>query len=523
MSTPSTADAGAANRWIITVAVMSATLMEVLDTTVVNVSLPHIAGNLSVSITEATWVLTSYLVSNAIVLPMTGWLAQVIGRKRLLQLSIFGFTVTSVLCGLAPTLPLLIAFRVLQGTFGGALQPLSQAILLETFPLHERGKAMSVWGIGMMVAPILGPVFGGWVTDSYSWRWLFYVNLPVGVIAMFMTQTYLVDPPYLKEAVRKIDYWGIALLVLGIGALQLVLDKGPDEDWFDSRLIIGLFSVAALALAGLVVHVLTTDEPIVDLRVMKDRTYAAGIVLITALGFVLFGSMMVLPVFLQTLLGYPAMQAGEALAPRGLGAFLMMPISGLLVARVDSRILIGTGLTFAALPLFWLGGMDANVGYWDIFWPQLIQGAGMSLLFVPLSTTSMAAIPKHKIGNATSLFSLMRNVGAGIGIAVMGTMLSHYREAGVGTVGSAVTAYDPVSQSTLAQLAAGFRAAGADAATAMSQAYATMSGMVFQQASTIAFVTLFRFAGILFLAMLPLVLIMRRPNMKAPGDAPVGH
>ena len=521
-STPAV-DAGAANRWIITAAVMSATLMEVLDTTVVNVSLPHIAGNLSVSITEATWVLTSYLVSNAIVLPMTGWLAQVMGRKRLLQVAIFGFTLSSLLCGLAPSLPLLIGFRVLQGTFGGCLQPLSQAVLLETFPLHERGKAMSVWGIGMMVAPILGPVFGGWVTDSYSWRWLFYVNLPVGVIAMFMTQTYLVDPPYLRETVRKIDYWGIALLVIGIGALQLFLDKGPDEDWFDSRLIIGLFAVAAVALAGLVVHVLATDEPIIDLRVMKDRTYAAGTVLITSLGFVLFGSMMVLPVFLQTLLGYPAMQAGEALAPRGLGAFLMMPISGLLVARVDSRILIGTGLTAAALPLFWLSAIDANAGYWDIFWPQIIQGAGMSLLFVPLSTTTMAAIPKVKIGNATSLFSLMRNVGAGIGIAVMGTMLSHYRDGGVGVVGASVTAYDDVSQRTVAQLAAGFRAAGADAATALSQAYAAMSGMVYQQASMIAFITLFRFAGVLFLAMLPLVLIMRRPNMQAPGDAPAVH
>ncbi len=513
----------AANRWIIALAVMSATLMEVLDTTVVNVSLPHIAGNLSVSINEATWVLTSYLVANAIVLPMTGWLATVLGRKRLLQISIFGFTGASFLCGLAPSLPLLILFRIVQGTFGGVLQPLSQAVLLETFPLHERGKAMSFWGIGMMVAPILGPVFGGWVTDSFSWRWLFYVNLPVGVVAMFMTQTYLIDPPYLRNTIRKIDYWGIALLVIGIGALQLFLDKGADEDWFDSRLIITLLTVAAVAIVTLVVHVLTTEDPIIDLGVLKDSTYAVGLSLITVLGFVLFGSMMVLPVFLQTLMGYPAMQAGLALAPRGLGALIMMPVSGILVARVDTRKLITVGLFVASLPLFWLAQIDMNAGYWDVFWPQLAQGMGMSLLFVPLSTTTMARVPKHKIGNATSLFSLMRNVGAGIGVAVMGTLLTHFREKGVQTVGASITAYDAASQATLAQLIAGFRAAGADTATATTQAYATMSGMVYQQASMVSFITLFRFAGAMFLVMLPLVFLMRRPDMKSPGDTPPAH
>lgn len=509
------------NRWIIALAVMSATFMEVLDTTVVNVSLPHIAGNLSVSITESTWVLTSYLVANAIVLPMTGWLATVLGRKRLLQISILGFTSASLLCGLAPSLPYLILFRVLQGTAGGVLQPLSQAILLETFPLHERGKAMGFWGIGMMVAPIFGPVFGGWVTDSFSWRWLFYVNLPVGAIAMFMTQKYLVDPPYLKNTLRKVDYWGIALLIIGIGTLQLLLDKGQEEDWFDSRLIITFFVVAAVALITLIVHVLTTEDPIVDLRVLRDRTYAVGLTLITVLGFVLFGSMMVLPVFLQTLLGYPALQAGIALAPRGLGAGLMMPVTGALVARVDSRILIGTGLVLASLPLFWLGQIDMNAGFWDIFWPQLFQGAGMSLIFVPLSTTTMASIPKQMIGNATSLFSLMRNLGAGIGIAVMGTLLSHFQETSSAELGARITPYDATSVNTLAQLTAAFRAAGSDAATAATQAYAAMSGMIQQQASMLSFITLFRFCGAMFLVMLPLVLLMRRPDMRAPGGPPV--
>src|SRR5216110_2632429 len=260
------------NPWLIAVSVMFATFMEVLDTTVVNVSLPHIAGSLSVTIDEATWALTSYLVANAIILPMTGWLASMFGRKNLLMLSVIGFTAASFLCGLAPTLESLIFFRIVQGATGGALQPLSQAVLLEAFPPSERGKAMGFWGLGVVVAPILGPVLGGWLTDSYSWRWVFYINIPVGIASIVMTKLYIFDPPYLKAESRRVDYWGIGMLAVGIGALQIVLDTGQQEDWFSSNLILGLTVITIATLGALVVHELTTPDPIVDLRVFKARS-----------------------------------------------------------------------------------------------------------------------------------------------------------------------------------------------------------------------------------------------------------
>src|SRR6478672_4550302 len=292
------------NPWIIAVSVMFATFMEVLDTTVVNVSLPHIAGSLSVTIDEATWALTSYLVANAIILPMTGWLASVFGRKNLLMISVIGFTAASFLCGLAPTLGSLIFFRIVQGATGGALVPLSQAVLLEAFPPQDRGKAMGFWGLGVVVAPILGPVLGGWLTDSYSWRWVFYINIPVGIASIVMTKMYIFDPPYLRSESRRIDYWGIGMLAVGIGALQIVLDKGQQEDWFSSPVITTLAVISAVTLAALVWHELTTADPIVDLRVLKERSYAVGVFLMTVVGFVLYGSMVLLPIMLQTLLGY---------------------------------------------------------------------------------------------------------------------------------------------------------------------------------------------------------------------------
>ncbi len=264
------------NPWLIAVSVMFATFMEVLDTTVVNVSLPHIAGTLSATIDEATWALTSYLVANAIILPMTGWLASMFGRKNLLMLSVIGFTAASFLCGLAPTLGSLIFFRILQGATGGALQPLSQAVLLEAFPPQERGKAMGFWALGIVVAPILGPVLGGWLTDNYSWRWVFYINIPVGIASIIMTKLYIFDPPYLKAESRKVDYWGIGMLAVGIGALQIVLDKGQEDDWFSSNMIVALSIVATVTLGALVWHLLVTEDPIVDLRVFKERTYVSS-------------------------------------------------------------------------------------------------------------------------------------------------------------------------------------------------------------------------------------------------------
>src|SRR3954468_15725189 len=346
------------NPWLIAVSVMFATFMEVLDTTVVNVSLPHIAGTLSATIDEATWALTSYLVANAIILPMTGWLASMFGRKNLLMLSVVGFTAASFLCGLAPTLPTLILFRVLQGATGGALQPLSQAVLLEAFAPQDRGKAMGFWGLGIVVASILGPVLGGWLTHTYSWRWVFYINIPVGIASIVMTKLYIFDPPYLRTESRAVDYWGIGMLAVGIGALQIVLDKGQQEDWFASNLITGLALLSAGTLIALVIHELVTDNPIVDLRVFKARSYAVGVFLMTVVGFVLYGSMVLLPVMLQTLLGYPPLQAGIAMAPRGMGSFVMMPIVGMMTGRFDARKLLTAGLLVGGMTLLWLSQLN---------------------------------------------------------------------------------------------------------------------------------------------------------------------
>ena len=507
------------NPWIVAIAVMFGTFMEVLDTTVVNVSLPHIAATMSASIDEATWVLTSYLVANAIILPMTGWLAATFGRKRLLMMSVTGFTVSSFLCGIAPNLGSLIAFRIIQGATGGALQPLSQAILLESFEPHERGKAMGFWGLGIVVAPILGPIVGGWLTETYSWRWVFFINLPVGVASIVMTRLFIFDPPYLRRLTERIDYWGIGMLVVGIGALQYVLDKGQEADWFASTSILALSIVAGVTLLVLLVHEWTTEHPIIDLRVFKERSFATGVFLMTMLGFVLYSGMVLLPIMLQTVFAYPAMQAGIAMAPRGMGSLTMMPIVGMLTGRVDARKLLACGFTIVGGTMIWLGQLNLNAGYWEIFWPQVLQGTGLALTFVPLTTATMQAIAPQRMGNATSLFNLMRNLGGSVGIAVTGTLLVRQRQTMGALLGEQITVYDVGTQSMLAQLKAGFVARGADAATATERAYAALHGMLLQQASIVSFVWLFRLLGWLFIALIPLILIMRRPKGRAPTAA----
>ena len=510
------------NPWLIAFAVMFATFMEVLDTTVVNVSLPHIASNLSATTDEATWALTSYLVANAIILPMTGWLASRFGRKRLLMWSTSGFTLASFLCGAAPNLASLVIFRIIQGATGGALQPLSQAVLLESFKPEERGRAMGFWGLGIVVAPIFGPVFGGWITENYSWRWVFYINLPVGIVSLLMTQLYVFDPPYLRRESKGIDYWGMGLLIVGIGALQFVLDKGQQEDWFSSSLITTLAVVAATGLVALVIHQLLAKEPIIDLHLFADRSYSVGVFLMTVLGFVLYGSLVLLPLMLQTLFGYPSLQAGEAMAPRGVGSLFMMPTVGMLTSKVDARILLALGLFIGGITMIWLGQLNLQAGYWDIFWPQLLQGAGMALLFVPLTTVSMATIAPQRMGYATSLFNLMRNIGGGIGIAITGTMLARTRQANSALLGEHVTAFDTTSATVLEQLKAGFMAGGADVVSATNQAYGALYAMIQRQAAMVSFVNIFRLLGLLFIVLIPLVLIMRRPKAGA-GPSAAAH
>ena len=500
------------NPWIVAVAVMFATFMEVLDTTVVNVSLPHIASSMTATTEEATWALTSYLVANAIILPMTGWLASQLGRKRLLMLSTAGFTLASFLCGAAPNLASLVIFRIIQGATGGALQPLSQAVLLESFKPQERGRAMGFWGLGIVVAPILGPVVGGWLTENYSWRWVFYINLPFGVASLLMTRAFIHDPPYLKKATQGIDYWGVGMLVVGIGALQYVLDKGQQDDWLADPAILTLSIVSAVALTTLIVQQLRSRSPIVDLRLFKDRTYAVGVFLMTVLGFVLYGSLVLLPVMLQTLWGYSSYQAGQAMVPRGIGSMVMMPLVGVLTGFVDPRRLLIIGLTVGGGTLVWMGQLNLQAGYWDLFWPQLLQGAGLALLFVPLTTVSMATISQERMGFATSLFNLMRNIGGSVGIAITGTILQRQRQVTGTQLGEHLSLYDPATQSMLSQITNGLVAAGLDAVTASERALAILRGMLLREASMVSCVILFRLLGVVFLLLVPIVFIMRRPK-----------
>jgi len=505
------------NPWIIAVSVMFATFLEVLDTTVVNVSLPHIAGSLSATPEEATWTLTSYLVANAIVLPMTGWLAGYFGRKRLLMLAVSGFTISSFLCGIAPSLSFLVVLRLVQGLTGGVLQPMSQAIMLEAFPVEQRGRGMAFWALGIVVAPILGPVLGGWLTENYSWRWVFYINLPIGIASLIMTKTFIFDPPYLRRTRMRIDTIGIGLLVLGIGALQFVLDKGQQVDWFDSRMIFTLTVISITALLLFVIHALTTSDPVLDLRVFKDRTFATGVTMMTILGFVLFGSLVMLPLFLQTILGYSSLEAGMAMAPRGFGAFLAMPLVGYLMGKLDPRKMVIGGLVIAGGTLIMLSWINLDAGYWDIFWPQFIQGLSMGLLFVPLSTVSMNSIPRERMGNATSLFSLMRNLGAGIGIAAVATMVSRRTTLHAAILSEQVHPYSDTARQTFEGMRSLFLSRGSSLTVATQQAYAAIAGMIQRQASLIAFVDVIQLLGIVFIATVPLVFIMKRPRTGAPG------
>jgi DHA2 family multidrug resistance protein len=497
------------NPWFVAVAVMTSTFMEVLDTTVVNVSLPHIAGSLSATPDEATWALTSYLVANAIILPMTGWLANFFGRKRLLMTSVAGFTLASFFCGFAPNLPFLIIFRVIQGATGGGLQPISQAILLEVFPPRERGKAMAFWALGIVVAPMLGPVLGGWLTDAYSWRWIFYINIPIGILSLFLTYIFVFDPPYIGRARgEKIDWWGMGLLAIGIGSLQIMLDKGQEDDWFSSHFITTLAILVFVCLSLFILRELCAKHPVVDLYVFRHRSYSTGVTLMTVLGFVLYGSTVMVPLLLQTVLGYPA-----------LGSFLMMPLVGWMMTKVQPRRLLGSGIVIATYAFWQFSHLNLDVGYWNFFWPLIIQGAAMGFLFVPLTTLTNDPIPKSEMGNATSLFNLMRNIGASMGIATVTTLLARHQQIHTHDLGAHVSAYDPATRSMVQQIIAALTARGSDVVTATRQAYAIIFQMVQQQAAIMSYNDVFLILTILFGLMFPLIFLMHKStHHHKPGE-----
>ena len=413
--------------WLIAFTVMLATFMEVLDTSVANVSLPHIAGSLSASVDESTWVLTSYLVSNAIVLPLTGWFSTLFGRKRFYIGCVVLFTVSSFLCGLAPTLPLLVVFRVIQGLGGGGLQPISQAILVDTFPREKQGMAMAMYGMGVVVAPTIGPTLGGWITDSYSWRWIFLLNVPIGIISVAMVSLLIADPPYmvrksLKEGL-KIDFIGLGLLAVSLGFLQIVLDKGERDDWFGSNYIIWFTVIAVVSLIGLIVWELTTDQPVIDLRSLKERNFAVSTFMIFILGIIFYGTTVLLPLLLQTLLGYSAMQSGLVLFPGGMMVLMLMPVVGWVLNRTESRWLVAFGFALAAFGMTQLAHLNLDVSERIPIYDWIVSRAGMAFLWVPMNVMAFYYVPRDKTNSATGLINLARNIGGSIGISFVTTML----------------------------------------------------------------------------------------------------
>jgi DHA2 family multidrug resistance protein len=523
---PQTYAAPSVNPWIIAVVVTLATFMEVLDTSIANVSLPHIAGGLSAGVDESTWVLTSYLVSNAIVLPMSGWFSSLIGRKRFYMTCVMIFTASSFLCGLAPNLGMLIFFRVLQGMGGGGLQPSEQSILADTFAPAKRGMAFAIYGMAVVVAPAIGPTLGGFITDNFSWRWIFYINIPVGIISLLLTSRLIHDPPHLqgkKTGGITIDYIGLGLVALGLGALQIVLDKGQRLDWFDSHFIIFFSAVSAVALVVLVFWEWHHSHPIIDLKLFRDRSFAMANAMMFMLGFVLLGSTLLIPLFTQTLLGYPAAQAGLALMPGGLLILCCMPLVGFLLSKVDPRRLMVFGLTTLSVAMFFMSkNFNLSIDFRTVVLARMIQGAGLAFLFVPINTVAYAYLPREKNNAASGLINLARNVGASVGISVVTTNLERRGQFHRDRLAAHLDPGSPAVQAMLRGTTTTLRAHGATATDAMRQAYGLLQGNLERQSTMLAYIDNFWMLGLVTLLLIPCVFFVKKPKPRG-GDAPPVH
>ncbi len=505
------ADRPAVNPWLITVTVMLGTFMEVLDTSVANVALPHIAGSLSASTDESTWVLTSYLVSNAIVLPMTGWLGRVFGRKNFLLFCICLFTFSSFLCGAATSLPMLIIARILQGAGGGALQPIAQAILLESFPLHKRGQAMAAYTMGIIFAPIIGPTVGGYITDNYSWRWVFYINIPVGIIAALMIMSFIHDPPHIRNSKPgRIDLWGFGFLAIWLATFQIVLDKGQEEDWFGTPWIVWFSVISAVAFIAFIIRELMIDEPLVNLKVFRNRNFATGVLLVTIVGIVLYGTVSLVPMFLQGSLGYTAMQSGLTSSPRGFGSLIAILIVSRLVGLIDTRILITSGLLLLAYSCLLLGQISLDVSSMNVTWSLIVGGAAVSLMFVPLSVTTTATLKIEEMGNATGLYNLMRNLGGSIGISMVTTLVTRQAQTHQAVLVTHMTPYDAPFRQQLSALSQHMPT---------SQAYGVLYGTLVSQSAVWGYISVFRLLAILCVLAIPFVMLFKKAHTrKGPVD-----
>ncbi|MFZ1006296.1 MAG: DHA2 family efflux MFS transporter permease subunit [Candidatus Sulfotelmatobacter sp.] len=513
----------AVNPWIIAITVTLATFMEVLDTSIANVALPHIAGSLSAGQDESTWVLTSYLVSNAIVLPLSGWLSSIIGRKNFYMGCVALFTISSFLCGLAPNLATLIICRVLQGAGGGGLQPSEQAILADTFPPAKRGMAFAVYGMAVVSAPAIGPTLGGWITDNFTWRWIFFINIPVGIISILLTTRLIQDPPYFKRrklSETKIDYVGLGFVALGLGTLQIILDKGQREDWFESHFIVILSVICAVSLLFVIFWEWRHKDPIIDLHLFRDRTFGVSNLLMFMLGFALLGSTLLLPLFSQTLLGYTAEEAGLALMPGGFTIILLLPLVGFLLSRYSPRWLLIFGLVVLSGSLFHMAGFDLDINFRTVATARVFQAAGMAFLFVPINTAAYAFLPRDKNNAASGLMNLARNIGGSVGISLVTTMLDRRSQVHLNDLSRNLSAANPAFRTMLQGATQAMRMHGANAAFASQQAYALIEGTLQRQAAMLSYLDDFRLLGISILCMVPLVFLMKKGR---PGGGIAVH
>ncbi len=514
---------GSINPWVIAVTVTLATFMEVLDTSIANVALPHISGNLSAGADESTWVLTSYLVSNAIVLPLSGWLSGLVGRKRFYMACVGLFTVSSFLCGLAPSLGILVFFRILQGVGGGGLQPSEQAILNDTFPLEKRGMAFAVYGVAVVVAPTIGPWLGGWITDNFSWRWIFYINVPVGILSLILTSMLVSDPPYMKRTKVKegfrIDYIGIGLISLGLGSMQIILDKGEREDWLSSGFIQIFFVLMLIGIIAGIIWEYRQEHPVVDLRMLKDRNFAVATLAMFFLGFVLYASTVLIPQFLQEMMGYTAELAGLALSPGGAVIMFMMPVVGLLVSRVNTKYLIAFGCVVSSLALFVMAGWNLQIDYKHAVLARMLQSFGLAFLFIPINVSAFAFVSKEKTNMGTGIINLARNIGASVGIATVTTLLQRRTQFHQAQLMEHVNTLSTTFQDRIHAFAAAFTSGGSSGPGAASQAYGMIYGLVQRQAVMKAFIDNFYMLGIVFLVVIPILMLLKRPPKGA--SAPV--
>jgi len=505
------------NKWLVALTVMLPVFIQIMDTSVVNVALPHIQGSLSAGLDEVTWSLTSYLAANAVIIPITGWLASVLGRKRYLLLSLLLFTGSSMACGAAPSLEVLVLARVIQGLGGGGLQPLSQAILLETFPPAERGMAMAMFGMGIVIAPIMGPVVGGWITDNWSWREIFYINLPVGLVAVAMAMLFVKDPPYIRRGEVHIDRWGLFLLCVGLGCLQIVLDKGEREDWFNSSYIVTLSLVSAIALIVFIWNELRVEHPVVDLRVFRDRSFAAGNAIMFMGFFALFGTLVLLPLYLQKLMNYTALWAGLVLGPGGVASFVIMPFVGAVLKRgLNPSNLLALGLGVAAFSIWLMSRFNLDAGFWAIAEPRLLLGVGMGLFFVPLSTATFMRIRNEEMGNATAVFNVLRNLGQSFGVAVSTTVLAQRAQVHQSFLVERITPFDPAFQGSHQRLLEWLRAFHPDMARTEG-VLGLIYKEVIRQANMLAFNDAFWILACVTALLVPLTLLLRAPK-AAPGS-----